>query len=560
MGQTYDYPSADVHGVMSGWIALTPDLNKIDRAFSAAILDFQRPEESRNVRMIDFGKRARIYTTSQTDDFSETTSQRSYSVGYAIRHNGETFERVSLSAEISSSASSLVNLTDFIDSRFSAISCNDENIKFYCDYFGKKKFFLKITKDAIFFSNEFRTLTFVNPELDSVNIQSLRNYLTLDSVFGTETISNAIVSIPINHYAVFSCTTKSLSMNRLTPSTNDNNVRVTSFSNIRKSLELPIAAFNKVFNFQYCELSGGADTRVNLAIAQSLNIKFKYLTNTEWTKEYHGLFLDYEVVKIFEKMFGFKADYNVGNNWRWNKKFLTNEFSQHRSFSGDVMSQTLTGHFGGEVFGGWAVGHLNNTLFKELDDKESILLRGSAKDFFSDTIPSKAIFKQYSQSLNYRSPFFLAASSLCYSSQLYFRNNQKFWMEPYLLANRKISPFLADSFLYVLDRENLESIAADYALFSQFYRSQLNEYIEIPFNSDIAKALGPPACSANSVFNISIDNQHCFDHVHFYSTNEEVLLRMDLLISWLKTCGFSSSFANPIVELQRIIQKEATQS
>lgn len=479
-----------------------------------------------------------VYTNSYKDDLYQTKGLVSYFVGHAsglssvVGHKRKIAQFFGSSPQFQS-----LDIYNFIDSRFSGVLITPDSCHLFTDYFGKKKLFYKQFGSTIFFSNEFRTLAFIPCDDKAINQQALREYLTFGAIIGNHTIFSAIHSVPLQGYIEF--TNSKISSHRWkgpieTPEAN----AVLSTEGVFKAIKETLIYATQDLGFKYAELSGGADSRLNMSLAEKLDIPLEYTTNCKELDKNENHFYDYEVVKLLSEKFHLKIKNEIIGPYRSNYKVMTTEFDLQRQFDGDVHAHLLTGMFGGELLAAWSFDCFR--VFLDFPDQlvpdeicKNFLSKILGADFESKTVSPEEHFRIESDSLQFSDPRLLLATYLTYSSQLFYRSGLLFWLEPYLISNRKFSIFLSDALLREVGRAPCLQELRNYMFYRKLYLHYFPESVKIPFNSEIANSSFSEISHINQIRTFSKTNIAGKPPPGESIAKHEMQKRYELLNRWL---------------------------
>lgn len=481
------------HDLMCGYFALSPLTAALEEDFKRVLEIFQVHPEARPLRCHRASHSA-VYTTSVLEDFAENDGTSAalaacaVFVGYASGLTLVEPPRRKIAAHfLRASAWDLSLVNDFLDSRFSGAVIEARRCRLLTDYFGKRKIFYKQIGDALFFSSEFRPLCALRDPEEKIDRQALRDFLSFDAVCGDRTLSTKIKALPLQHYIEFDAQGLHLK-----------SWGVDEGSSARRESPAPAAVydkFKKVFSFftrdlgyRHSDLTGGTDTRLNLAAARELGPALDFNFDSTQSEREEAAFYDHEVIKILQRRFDLKLhDYSPGP-YCPNTRFSSSIFDHHRLFDSDMYNRTLSGMFGGEFLGGWSYENfLGSTHHERYEHSEAILEK--AGDYWQGTQAPLREFQDFARTTAYADPSFLASLYLTYGSALFYRLGHPAWMEPHLLSNRKLSCFLADELLRSFNVVGISGVVRNYSFYKDIYRESLPEYLRIPFFSQIPRAL-----------------------------------------------------------------------
>jgi hypothetical protein len=472
----------------------------------------------------------RVYTTSKTKDFAARKDDAACSVGYAAGLTCLEQRTISQYFLFQESIEEC-DIFNFVDSRFSTFVKKNGSCFLVNDYYGKKKLFYKLVNNVLFFSNEFRTLTNIESKKDHLNPQVLRDFLTLGIAIGDETIVSEIQSVPLQGYIEFNGheIIKHKWKHKVSPI--DEELKTEDVVN---ALTKSFLYFTKQLGFKFADLTGGADTRLNMAIASSLGTGLIYTAffNPEDANNY----LDEIVVRQLIPHHQLSFEYPIVGPYRGNGGIIGNPFHRHRMFDGDMRCHTLSGMFGGELLGGWSYNHFLGDDSQSLQkENENYLFEKNPSSQFEGTVDTYTNFKNTASQLEYADPNLLYTIYLSYGSALFYRVGTTYWLEPYLLSNRKLSIFLSDALLRLIGQYRCTQQLKDYNFYRKIYSNHFTHFLKISFNSEIGKNFGK---ATDHILNhvdpavlLSKKKSSLSPHLH------EVQRREKFLLDWLTSMG-----------------------
>lgn len=551
LGRLNKYSALHFQDLICGFFSLNPISVDQSANFSRVLADFLYSPGARTLQKHQ-GRNFFVVTDSLLEDSETKDGTFSCFVGHAAGLTDIHTPRRKIASHFLASHewdSDLVGC--FLDSRYSGVLIGPNFCRLVTDYYGKKKLFFKQVGDALFFSNEFRNLCCIEDPAESLDRQALRDLLSFGAVIGDRTLSSTIKSVPLQHFIHFdSHGIQALAWRRR----DEPRPHESSCEEIHQALKRVFSYYHDDLGLYHADLTGGCDTRLNLAMAKDLGRNLSYNFDSGLSSQEPAVFYDHEVIKILRRQFKLDLQEDLSGPFRSNRAMAKTKFDYHRQFDGDMYSRTLSGMFGGEFFGGWSFenfhGPEHRRRLREVEEE----LHKAEGGFWRDTISPLDHFSRWCDGLSFADKAFLGSLYLTYSAAAFDRLENPVWLEPYYLSNRKFSCFLADEIIRRMDHHAVSGRVTGYSFYGKFYKECLPDFLQFPFFSKIAEALEDPKLDIRNTVTCPWSGAVA---ENVLSVQDRVGRKIEFLGKWADQTAFASVFARETRPLRSSTLREA---
>ncbi len=365
---------------------------------------------------------------------------------------------------------------------------NNQCVEFESDILGSVPLYYRLIDDQLVFCSEFEVLANIFTEKLSYDEVAISHFYSSGVMLPGETFYKEIRSVLPGKIHQFTRKGGNKAVHEQILDTQYQPPDYTKLglrefaSSMKDKLEVIVNTFISDFDIDEMRLTGGADTRLTLAMMSQenrKNIKFKTMSHKlPSLRSYY----DVEVAKLLSEKLGLSHEILIDESSGVTfSNFFRRYYPLEKVFLGGV--------YGGEFFGGQSVPAM--PIYSQSNDFRGILQ--SLEIFSFET--NENCMDEYNQWICSGDVY----SKEYYNSVLTFRNSSLtsiyegdlHWAGPALNAFRRFSMFNMGEVLWELCNVPFEYIK-NYLLYTEVFKQTEKSFQEIPFDSLIARTLYTP--------------------------------------------------------------------
>ena len=382
---------------------------------------------------------------------------------------------------------------------FMRIEITPEVVTAEVDVLGGTALFYRIIKDEVFLCTEFEPLSKLQTKGLSLNQIAIDHFISFGMTFGNETFFNEIEMVPLGHNLTFSWNSdghinvdkRKVDYSR--PKIDNQSIEsvAVQFKNI---LETAVNSMVKDFKIDSLSLSGGADSRLTMALIEDSLRKDICFRTAEFDPPSKRSFYDLNVAKQLA------AEFSL-NHENYKDEFHGGSFDSFMARYPLRSRPKLGGVYGGEFFGGESLGVLP---FKRTEFSRDIV-----NQIFDNTNRSTETEFSIDDFENWQKNL-IGPSKDFFGSVLVFRNSfmstiyegDLHWNSPCMIPQKVFSVFNLGEVIWELIHLPYDYLL-DYRLYIELYKVLDSRYTDIPFDAAMVRKPSKPFKDAEDVFSLS---------------------------------------------------------
>ncbi len=302
----------------------------------------------------------------------------------------------------------------------------------------------------------------VKAEIDPLALDELLIYGNLSpgrTLFNKIKMGHPLHNLEIQDFSVVSSQKKSKPQNLRISDEKDSSL---FYEVLKESVEHLL----KTTDIYWITLTGGADSRLIFSTLDQKSHQLRKYLFDNVAADPHAIPYDSKIVEMIKEHFSLKIDYG----------FPQRVIEENKSYVGSqknsVHNHILTGLYGGEILGGQALKVQPRILGNKMVSHRGFeFARDRQKIEFQEHISSQS-------DLFYN-------LTLMISSFMSFFYEDKNWLFPFAISQKKITPFLNSKILEIVFSQKEEDLT-QFSFYQKIYQNCAPLLINFPFNSAIA--------------------------------------------------------------------------